>query len=132
MLRRVQQDGVQVSIDDFGTGFSSLNQLRQLNADELKIDQTLTRHVATDPSNAVLVRSAIDLAHNLGLFVTAEGVEDLRTLAVLRDHGCDQAQGYGIARPVPVDGLATACAVAEDRARMITEPSPALSPDVVG
>jgi diguanylate cyclase len=132
MLRQVQQDGVQVSIDDFGTGFSSLNQLRQLNADELKIDQTLTRHVATDPGTTVLVRSAIDLAHNLGLFVTAEGVEDLRTLAVLRDHGCDQGQGYGIARPVPVDGLATACAMAEERARMITEPGPALSADAVG
>jgi len=133
MLRRVQQDGVQVSIDDFGTGFSSLNQLKQLNADELKIDQTLTRHVATDPGNAVLVRSAIDLAHNLGLFVTAEGVEDLRTLAKLRDHGCDQAQGYGIARPVPVDSIATACAVAEERARMIAEPGNAFSQhDAVG
>ncbi|NUT05969.1 MAG: EAL domain-containing protein [Hamadaea sp.] len=131
MLRQVQQDGVQVSIDDFGTGFSSLNQLRQLNADELKIDQTLTRHVATDAGNAVMVRSAIDLAHNLGLFVTAEGVEDLRTLAVLRDHGCDQAQGYGIARPVPVDNLATACAVAEERARMIAEPGFAVSPGAV-
>ncbi|MCP2326899.1 diguanylate cyclase (GGDEF)-like protein [Hamadaea flava] len=131
MLRQVQGDGVQVSIDDFGTGFSSLHQLRQLNADELKVDQTLTRRVATDPGNAVLVRSAIDLAHNLGLFVTAEGVEDLRTLAVLRDYGCDQAQGFGIARPVPVDNLETACAVAEERARMIAEPSRALTPDAV-
>lgn len=131
-LRRVQHDGVQVSIDDFGTGFSSLNQLRQLNADELKIDQTLTRHVATDRGNAVLVQSAIDLAHNLGLFVTAEGVEDLRTLAVLRDHGCDQAQGFGIARPMAADGLATACNVAEARARMVADSGFALSQRVIG
>jgi diguanylate cyclase (GGDEF)-like protein len=126
-LRCVQHDGVQVSIDDFGTGFSSLSQLRQLNANELKIDQTLTRHLATDRSNAVLVQSAIDLAHNLGLLVTAEGVEDLRTLAMLRDHGCDQAQGFGIARPMAADGLATACGVAEARARMVAQPGFAMA-----
>jgi predicted signal transduction protein with EAL and GGDEF domain len=121
VLRRVQEDGVQLSIDDFGTGFSSLSQLKRLTADELKIDQSLTRDVATDPGDAVLVRSAIDLAHNLGLFVTAEGVEDLHALAMLRDLGCDQAQGYGLARPVPAEGLAIACTEAERRARTVAQ-----------
>jgi len=120
VLQRVQEDGVELSIDDFGTGFSSLIQLKRLTADELKIDQSLARDVASDPGDAVLVRSAIDLAHNLGLFVTAEGVEDLRTLATLRDLGCDQAQGYGLARPVPAEGIAIACAEAERRARTVT------------
>jgi predicted signal transduction protein with EAL and GGDEF domain len=117
VLQRVQQDGVQVSIDDFGTGFSSLSQLKRLTADELKIDRTFIQDLATDPGDAVLVRSAIDLAHNLGLFVTAEGVEDLTALAMLRDLGCDQAQGFALARPVPAHELMAACAQAEQQTR---------------
>ena len=77
VLRKLQGDGVQVSIDDYGTGFSSLSQLKRLTADELKIDRTFIQDLATSPGDAIMVRSAIDLAHNLGLFVTAEGVEDL-------------------------------------------------------
>jgi diguanylate cyclase (GGDEF)-like protein len=116
-LLRVQRYGVQVSIDDFGTGFSSLNQLKRLTADELKIDRTFIQDLATDPGDAVLVRSAIDLAHNLGLFVTAEGVEDLTALAMLHELGCDQAQGFALAKPVPADQLPAACAQATERTR---------------
>jgi len=117
VLHRVQKDGVQVSIDDFGTGFSSLNQLKRLTADELKIDRTFVQDLATNPGDAVLVRSSIDLAHNLDLFVTAEGVDDPAALAILRDLGCDYAQGFALARPVPSEGLVTACRYAEQHAR---------------
>jgi diguanylate cyclase (GGDEF)-like protein len=117
MLHRLQADGVQVSIDDFGTGFSSLNQLKRLTADELKIDRTFIQDLATNSGDAVLVRSSIDLAHNLDLFVTAEGVEDPTALAILRDLGCDHAQGFALARPVAAEGLAAACVHAEKEAR---------------
>jgi diguanylate cyclase len=117
VLRRIQQDGIQVSIDDFGTGFSSLSQLKRLPADELKIDRSFVQDLATDPGDAALVRSAIDLAHALDLFVTAEGVEDLTALRVLRELGCDHAQGFALARPVPADRLIAACDHAEEIAR---------------
>lgn len=126
VLRRVQGDGVQVSIDDYGTGFSSLNQLKRLTADELKIDRTFIQDLATDPGDAIMVRSAIDLAHNLGLFVTAEGVEDLTALAMLRDLGCDQVQGFALAHPVPADLLLTECLHAEEIARAALMPAPTL------
>lgn len=117
VLRRVRRDGVQISIDDFGTGFSSLNQLKLLSADELKIDKTFVHDLATDPGDAILVRSAIELAHNLGLFVTAEGVEDLTALAMLDELGCDQVQGFALARPVPADSLMAEIRKAQDTAR---------------
>jgi diguanylate cyclase len=118
VLREVQQHGVQMSIDDFGTGYSSLNQLKRLTADEIKIDRTFIQDLATDPGDAVLVRSAIDLAHNLDLVVTAEGVEDLTALAMLQRLGCDQAQGFALARPVPADELLDACEQAATKARV--------------
>jgi diguanylate cyclase (GGDEF)-like protein len=117
VLRKIQGDGVQVSIDDYGTGFSSLSQLKRLTADELKIDRIFIQDLATDPGDAIMVRSAIDLAHNLGLFVTAEGVEDLTALAMLRELNCDQAQGFALACPVPAEGLLTECLQAEEVAR---------------
>jgi diguanylate cyclase (GGDEF)-like protein len=117
VLGSVQEHGVQVSIDDFGAGFSSLVQLKRITADELKIDRAFIQELATDPGDAVLVRSAIDLAHNLELVVTAEGVEDLAAMAILRELGCDQAQGFALARPVPADALPAACVRAEKNAR---------------
>jgi diguanylate cyclase (GGDEF)-like protein len=128
VLHRVQADGVQVSIDDFGTGFSSLNQLKRLTADELKIDRTFIQELATNAGDAVLVRSSIDLAHNLDLFVTAEGVEDPAALAILRDLGCDYAQGFALARPVAAEGLAAACVHAEKQARAALALSFAVQP----
>ena len=119
VLRQLQEDGVQVSIDDFGTGFSSLSQLKRLTADELKIDRTFVKDLAADADDAMLVRSAIDLAHNLGLLVTAEGVEDFAALTMLRDLGCDFAQGFALARPIPADRLAAACDEAEKTASAV-------------
>jgi EAL domain-containing protein (putative c-di-GMP-specific phosphodiesterase class I) len=116
-LRKLQGDGVQVSIDDYGTGFSSLHQLKRLTADELKIDRTFVQDLAKDPGDAILVRSAIELAHRLGLFVTAEGVEDLAALAILRDLGCDQVQGFAFAYPVPSDAVLAECMRAEEIVR---------------
>jgi diguanylate cyclase (GGDEF)-like protein/PAS domain S-box-containing protein len=94
--------GVSVSIDDFGTGYSSLGLLRRLPVNELKIDKSFVIGMAGDGAeDTAIVRSTADLAHNLGLTVVAEGVEDQWTLDLLSSFGCDQAQGYHIARPMP-------------------------------
>ncbi|WP_051144113.1 putative bifunctional diguanylate cyclase/phosphodiesterase [Modestobacter italicus] len=109
-LRRL---GVRTSIDDYGTGYSSLAYLRTLPADELKLDRSLTADVDCDPRAAAIVRHTVALAHDLGLSLVAEGVEDVATGAVLAELGCDVAQGYAIARPMPVaDFLAWLAATA--------------------
>ena len=97
--------GVSLSIDDFGTGYSSLAYLKRLPVHELKIDQSFVRNMKTDASDAMIVRSTIDLAHNLGLTVVAEGVEDAQVWELLRELHCDQAQGYHMGRPMPVNEL---------------------------
>jgi EAL domain-containing protein (putative c-di-GMP-specific phosphodiesterase class I) len=96
--------GVAVSIDDFGTGFSSLGLLRRLPVHELKIDRSFVMGMSGEvdgSEDTAIVRSTADLAHNLGLNVVAEGVEDQWTLDLLGSFGCDQAQGYHIAKPMP-------------------------------
>jgi len=94
--------GLTVSIDDFGTGYSSLGLLRRLPVQELKIDKSFVIGMAGEGAeDTAIVRSTADLAHNLGLIVVAEGVEDQWTLDLLSSFGCDQAQGYHIARPMP-------------------------------
>jgi EAL domain-containing protein (putative c-di-GMP-specific phosphodiesterase class I) len=95
--------GVRTSIDDYGTGYSSLAYLRTLPADELKLDRSLTADVAADRRAAVIVKHTVALAHDLGLDLVAEGVEDVETAGVLADLGCDVLQGYLLARPMPVD-----------------------------
>jgi EAL domain-containing protein (putative c-di-GMP-specific phosphodiesterase class I) len=97
--------GLRLAVDDFGTGYSSLSYLRRLPVHELKIDQTFVAGMLTDPQDEVIVRSTIDLGHNLGLQVVAEGVESLPVLDRLAVVGCDVAQGYGIASPMPVEQL---------------------------
>jgi EAL domain-containing protein (putative c-di-GMP-specific phosphodiesterase class I)/CHASE2 domain-containing sensor protein len=92
--------GVGVSIDDYGTGQSSLSYLQKMPATELKIDRSFIAAMADGPRDRILVRSTIAMAHELGLAVVAEGVEDEICLELLREMGCDQAQGYGISRPV--------------------------------
>jgi EAL domain-containing protein (putative c-di-GMP-specific phosphodiesterase class I)/CHASE2 domain-containing sensor protein len=92
--------GVGVSIDDYGTGQSSLAYLQKLPATELKVDRSFVAGIACDPRSAAMVRSTVALAHELGLEVVAEGVEDEACLAMLRETGCDLAQGYFIARPM--------------------------------
>jgi EAL domain-containing protein (putative c-di-GMP-specific phosphodiesterase class I) len=94
--------GVAVSIDDFGTGYSSLGLLRKLPVQELKIDKSFVIGMKEEGAeDTAIVRSTADLAHNLGLSVVAEGVEDQWTLDLLSTFGCDQAQGYHIAKPMP-------------------------------
>jgi EAL domain-containing protein (putative c-di-GMP-specific phosphodiesterase class I) len=97
--------GINILIDDFGTGFSSLASLKRLPIDALKIDQSFVRDATTDQDDAALVMAIITLAHNLRLTVIAEGVEtedQLRFLQLLR---CDQIQGYFFSKPLPADSL---------------------------
>jgi EAL domain-containing protein (putative c-di-GMP-specific phosphodiesterase class I)/CHASE2 domain-containing sensor protein len=99
--------GAGVSIDDYGTGQSSLAYLQKLPATELKIDRSFVAGMAGDPRSAAMVRSTVALAHELGLEVVAEGVEDEACLALLREAGCDTAQGYHIARPMTAAQIGT-------------------------
>lgn len=91
--------GVKVSIDDFGTGYSSLAYLQRLQAHEVKIDKSFVMDLNTNQENGFIVRSVIELGHNLGLDVVAEGVENQATLDILTMLGCDRAQGYYLSRP---------------------------------
>ena len=108
VLEQLRTMGVSLAIDDFGTGFSSLVQLQRLPVDEIKIDRSFVSAMIGSESDAAIVRSTIDLARNLGLVVTAEGVEDERTHRRLAEMGCDLAQGYELCRPLPADRLAEA------------------------
>jgi EAL domain-containing protein (putative c-di-GMP-specific phosphodiesterase class I) len=103
-LGRLHALGVKLSIDDFGTGFSSLAYLRKLRVHEMKIDRTFIAAME-EANDLAIVRSTIDLAHNLGLRVVAEGIEDERSLARLRAMGCDEAQGYFMSRPLAEEDL---------------------------
>jgi len=100
VLAAFHDSGVRLSIDDFGTGYSSLSRLKRMPVSELKIDRSFVKDMLTDSDDAVIVQSTIDLAHNLGLSVTAEGVEDSRTYRRLIELGCDHAQGYYISPPL--------------------------------
>jgi len=102
-LRRIRALGVSTAIDDFGTGYSSMAYLRILPMDEIKIDRSFVKGLGTDERNRVLVKSTVELGHNLGLTVIAEGVEDGAALQALRDLGCDGAQGYFLCRPLSID-----------------------------
>ncbi len=101
VLTRLRSMGVGISIDDFGTGYASLAYLKRMPVHELKIDKSFVAHMATDNSDAAIVRSTVGLAHDLGLSVVAEGVEDQETWDLLCAVGCDIAQGYFISRPLP-------------------------------
>jgi EAL domain-containing protein (putative c-di-GMP-specific phosphodiesterase class I) len=98
--------GLAISIDDYGTGQSSLGYLQKLPATELKIDKGFVQTIVTDSRNAIMVRSTVGLAHELGMKVVAEGVEDAACLQLLAEIGCDTAQGYHIGRPMPADEIA--------------------------
>jgi diguanylate cyclase (GGDEF)-like protein len=119
ILRDLHGLGVHLSIDDFGTGFSSLTYMKQLPVHELKIDQTFVQGMATSDKDVSIVRSTIQLAHNLGLKVVAEGVEDERCLARLRELRCDLAQGFLLGRPMRR-------AAFEEWARTRSRPRPAI------
>jgi EAL domain-containing protein (putative c-di-GMP-specific phosphodiesterase class I) len=101
VLDEIRQLGVTVSIDDYGTGYSSLAYLRDLAVDELKLDRAFTANLVGDETAASIVRTTVDLAHSLGLRLVAEGIEDAVSEQILADLGCDIGQGYHIARPMP-------------------------------
>ena len=101
ILERLAAMRVGISIDDFGAGYTSLGQLKTLPISELKIDKSFVMTMTEDTTNAVIVQSVIDLGHNLGLTLVAEGVETEQALLALGRDGCDIAQGYHIARPMP-------------------------------
>ncbi len=105
VLHRLHKIGGKVSVDDFGTGYSSLAYLKNLPVDQLKIDQSFVRNLARLPGDAVIVRSTVDLAHNLGMTVVAEGVEDQNTLDILVQYGCDSVQGHLFSRALTADEL---------------------------
>lgn len=104
-LRDLRSIGLQLSIDDYGTGFSTLDYLKRCPATELKIDRSFVRMLVTSRSDRIMVNSTIELAHSLGEEVVAEGVEDNETLQLLGQMGCDKAQGYLIGRPMPYEAL---------------------------
>jgi diguanylate cyclase (GGDEF)-like protein/PAS domain S-box-containing protein len=105
-LQQIHQLGIRLSIDDFGTGYSSLEYLKRFPVAELKIDKSFVMHMLHDENDAVIVRSTIGLAHNLGMKVTAEGVENANIYDLLAGQACDFCQGYYISEPLPYDDLA--------------------------
>jgi len=106
VLDRLAELGVRLSIDDYGTGYSSLSYIMRLPVQELKIDQSFISRMTSDQEIATIVRSTIDLGHNLGLKVVAEGVEDRSVWNMLRSLGCDDAQGFFMSRPLAASALA--------------------------
>ncbi|MGI8876263.1 MAG: putative bifunctional diguanylate cyclase/phosphodiesterase [Egibacteraceae bacterium] len=118
-LSELAELGVRWAIDDFGTGYSSLALLARLSVHELKVDRAFTCDLLTDPAHAAIVRFTVQLAQSLGLTVVAEGVEDAHTGQALRMMGCDEAQGYGIAYPLPPADL-VAWVLARTAAQVVT------------
>lgn len=126
-LQALSDAGFKLSIDDFGTGYSSLAYLKRLPVDELKIDKSFVMGMTADPNDAKIVRSTVELAHNLGLSVVAEGVEDEAVLAALRQLHCDVGQGYFWSKPVPVEPFLR-WAMAQDAGVTGSPPAAALAP----
>jgi diguanylate cyclase (GGDEF)-like protein len=110
VLDNMKKCGIRLSVDDFGTGYSSLAYLRRFPLDSLKIDRAFIRHITTDSGEATIAKAIISLAHNLKLRVVAEGVETQAQLDFLREHDCDEMQGYLFARPMSADDCARALA----------------------
>jgi EAL domain-containing protein (putative c-di-GMP-specific phosphodiesterase class I) len=97
--------GLSISVDDFGTGYSSLTRLRNLPVHEVKIDREFVRHLADSSEDLAIVRAVINLGHDLGLRVVAEGVEDEASWRILQENDCDLIQGYLLARPMPAEDM---------------------------
>ncbi len=105
-LAHLRSEGIRLSVDDFGTGYSSLAYLKRFAVHKLKIDQSFVRNMANDGDDTAIVRAIIQMAQSLGLETIAEGVEDQRLPQLLRDYGCQQAQGYLYAKPLAAEAFA--------------------------
>ncbi|MBL4839092.1 MAG: EAL domain-containing protein [Kordiimonadaceae bacterium] len=105
VLNMLSAMGMELSIDDYGTGYSSLSYLKKLPVNELKIDKSFVLNLSESEEDRILVRSTVELGHNLGLSITAEGVEDIESVNMLREYGCDVLQGYFISRPLAAADL---------------------------
>ena len=103
--RALSTAGIRLSVDDFGTGYSTLSHLVQFPVSEIKIDKVFVSNLSEDQTSESIIKACIEMAHNLSMTVTAEGIEDAHTLAMLRHLGCDAAQGYLMARPMKLDQL---------------------------
>ena len=115
MIARLRELGVRISIDDYGTGLSTLDYLKKIPANEIKIDQSFVKGIADNRSDRLMVQSTIGLAHSLGRKVVAEGVEHAEVLDLLIEMGCDIAQGFAVGRPMSLDSLAKRVASARRR-----------------
>ena len=104
-LNALNEAGIRVSIDDFGSGYSSLSYIKQLPASEIKIDRSLVTDLPSQAEDRVIVQTTIDMCHSLGYKVVAEGVEDEDTAALLETMGCDMIQGYWLTPPLPIDEM---------------------------
>ncbi|WP_372715128.1 EAL domain-containing protein, partial [Ilyobacter sp.] len=103
MILRYKALGIKFSLDDFGTGYSTLSYLQQLPLDKIKLDRIFIKSLKNNKKDSDIVKSSIDIAHILNLKVVAEGVEDKESLDILKEMGCDYAQGYYFSRPVVYD-----------------------------
>jgi EAL domain-containing protein (putative c-di-GMP-specific phosphodiesterase class I) len=103
LLARLRALGLRVAVDDFGTGFTTLAELKDLPIDVLKVDRSFIKGMAENANHLLIVQSVLELSRNLGLTAVAEGVEDQGAMAALQDLGCQVAQGYHIARPLPAE-----------------------------
>ncbi|MHB1207810.1 MAG: EAL domain-containing protein, partial [Rhodospirillaceae bacterium] len=103
VLAQLHGMGLTLSIDDYGTGYSSMAYLKRLPVQEIKIDKSFVLKLASNRGDAILVKSTIELGHNLGLKVTAEGIEDEESLKILQAYGCETGQGYFISKPIPAE-----------------------------
>jgi diguanylate cyclase (GGDEF)-like protein len=121
VLDRLRALGLDLSIDDFGTGFSSLTYLRRLPVTELKLDRTFLSGAPRDRRAVAVIRSTVELAHSLGLRIVAEGIERLDALALVDELGCDAAQGYLLGMPVPADDFDLALVALRPRNRRATD-----------
>lgn len=131
-LTRFRIKGVGLALDDFGTGYSGLIQLRKLPFTEIKIDRQFVTALPSSRDDQVIVRSVIELAHGLGLQVTAEGVETVEQLAALRELGCDLIQGYLIAHPLEADELVPWAARHKRRWKLLARQASEQEPQRVG
>lgn len=105
ILARLDAMGVHLAIDDFGTGYSSMAYLKRMPVDEIKIDRSFVMEMGVEANDAVIVRSIVDLAHNMGLRAVAEGVESEEVWQALVNLGCDLAQGFYFAKPMPAQAF---------------------------